>query len=382
MRCAAILLAAASACLSCPASAAEEERAAVKLGATYVTDILTVADGGIERGTAWLGRADVTASIDGRVFGIDGAELFVDVMRVNRPDFSGRFVGDAQTVSNVQADSALRPYEAWLSVPFGKLTAKAGLIDLNTEFDIQRVGRTFLNSSFGIGPDFSQSGRNGPSIFPAPATAALLRYEDDKWAARFGVFDAVAGSLRNPRRTAFRLPGQRGALLVGEVERKLPGDGEIQFGLWHYTTRFDLLDPGATGKAKSQGGYALVEGKLAARGSAALLHGWARIGIASDRTNPIGLYLGGGAAWRDAMHEIGLAIAHAQLGDPGRRATLAAEGGADRAETTIELTYARPVLPWVTVQPDLQYVINPGWVPSRDDALVVGVRFSFAVSTK
>jgi len=367
--------------MSCPAAAAEEERAPVELGATYVTDVLSVADGGIRSGTAWLGRADVTASIDGRVFGIDGAELFFDVMRVNGPDFSGRFVGDAQTVSNVQADSALRPYEAWISVPIGRLTAKVGLIDLNTEFDVQRVGRAFLNSSFGIGPDFSQTGVNGPSIFPAPATAALLRYEDADWVARLGVFDAVAGSLRNPRRTVFRLPGQRGALLVGEVERKLPGEGEVQLGLWHYTTRFDVLDPAATGKAKSQGGYALVEGKLAARGSAAL-HGWARIGVASDKTNPIGLYLGGGAAWRDEKHEIGLAVAHAQLGDPGRLATLAAEGGADRAETTIELTYARKVLPWVTVQPDLQYVINPGWVPSRDDALVVGMRFSFAFSTK
>lgn len=380
MRIAVTLMVAAASCLASPAHA-EDERAPVELGATYVTDVLSVVDGGIRRGTAWLGRGDVTVSVDGRVFGIDGAEFFVDVMGVNPPDFSGRYVGDAQTVSNVQANSAIRPYEAWLAVPLGKsFTVKAGLIDLNTEFDVQDVGRTFLNSSFGIGPDFSQTGVNGPSIFPAPATAALLRYEDDDWAARVGIFDAVAGSLSNPRRTVFRIPGQRGALLVGEVERKLPGDGEIQLGLWHYTTHFDLIDPAATGKATSQGGYALVEGTLAKRDKAALL-GWARIGVASDRTNPIGLYLGGGAAWRTDKHEIGLAVAHAQLGTPGRRATLAAEGGTDRAETTIELTYARPVTSWLTVQPDLQYVINPGWVSSRDDALVAGVRFSFSLST-
>lgn len=380
MRIAATLFVAAASCLASPARA-DEDRAPVQFGATYVTDVLSVVDGGIRHGTDWLGRADVTASVDGKVFGIPGAELFVDVMGVNQPDFSGRHVGDAQTVSNVQADSAIRPYEAWLSVPIGKrVSVKAGLIDLNTEFDVQDVGRTFLNSSFGIGPDFSQTGVNGPSIFPAPATALLLRYEDDDWAARFGIFDAVAGSLANPRRTVFRIPGERGALLVGEIERKLPGDGEVQLGLWHYTTRFDTNDPADAGKAASQGGYALVEGTLAKHGKAALL-GWARVGVASARTNLIGLYLGGGVAWRDEEHEIGLAVAHARLGEPGRRATLATEGGADRAETAIELTYSRPVTPWLTVQPDLQYVINPGWVPYRADALVVGVRLSFSLSS-
>jgi len=380
MRIAATLFVAAASCLASPARA-EEERAPVQVGATYVTDILSVVDGGISRGTAWLGRADVTASVDGRVFGIPGAELFVDVMGVNPPQFSGRHVGDAQTVSNVEADSAIRPYEAWMSVPVGpRFTLKAGLIDLNTEFDVQDVGRNFLNSSFGIGPDFSQSGVNGPSIFPAPATAVLIRYEDDHWAARLGVFDAVAGSLANPRRTVFRIPGQRGALLVGEIERKLPGDGEIQLGLWHYTPRFDVIDPADTGRATSQGGYALAEGTLARKGKGALL-GWARVGVASGRTNLIGLYAGGGLAWRDEKQEIGLAVAHARLGDPGRRSIIASDGGADRAETAIELTYVRPVTPWLTVQPDVQYVIDPGWVRSRADAVVMGVRLSFALST-
>ncbi|MEG3152125.1 carbohydrate porin [Sphingomonas sp. ZT3P38] len=373
-------LVAAGACLSSPAAA--EERAPVTLGATYVTDILTVADGGMRRGTVWLGRADVTATIDGRVFGIDGAELFFDVMGVNGPDFSGRYVGDAQTVSNVQADSPVRPYEAWLSVPVGAgLTVKGGLVDLNNEFDMQEVGDPFLNSSFGVGPDFSQSGVNGPSIFPATATAIMLRYEDKDWTGRFAVFDAVAGAVDNPRRTVIRLPGERGALLIGEVERKLPGDARIQLGLWHYTTRFDRIDLDAPGTTTSHGGYALVEGKLAERGKAAL-RGWARIGLASPEANQIGLYLGGGATWGDKEQQIGLAVAHARLGNAGRRAAIAAQGRADRAETTIELTYALPLTSWVTVQPDVQYVIHPGWMPALHNALVAGMRFSFAIETE
>ena len=362
--------------LAAPAVARAEDRKPVEFGATYVTDVLSNVDGGIRRGTVWLGRGDVTASVDGSVFGIDGAELFVDVLAVQRPDFSGRYVGDAQTVSNVQANSAIRPYEAWIGVPVTRnLFAKAGLIDLNTEFDIQSVGKIFLNSSFGIGPDFSQSGVNGPSIFPAPATAAMIRYKANGWTGRLGVFDAVAGSASDPRRTVLRLPGVRGALLVAEVERKM-GHVEVQLGAWHYTTRFDALDPGAT-RGTSQGAYALVEGEIAKHGTGSL-HGWVRIGAASDRVNPIGLYLGGGALWHDGPSQIGLAFAHARLGDPARR-NLFAPGMADSAETAIELTYARKILPGVTAQPDMQYVINPGWAPGLGNALVAGVRFSFAI---
>jgi porin len=153
--------------------------------------------------------------------------------------------------------------------------------------------------------------------------------------------------------------------------------GALQLGLWHYTTRFDSIDPDVDSKQLSRGAYALVERQVAALGTSTL-RAWARIGVASGRANPIGLYLGGGVAWRSRNGELGLAIAHARRGDPAQRATLADGGPTDRAETTTELTYARRLIPGVTIQPDLQYVINPGWLPRRGDALVAGVRFSFA----
>ena len=41
-----------------------------------------------------------------------------------------------------------------------------GRYDLNTEFYRLQSAGLFLNSSFGVGPEFSQSGRSGPSIYP------------------------------------------------------------------------------------------------------------------------------------------------------------------------------------------------------------------------
>ena len=358
--------------LSLVATPAAADDPAVKLGASYVTDVLAVVDGGRRRGAGWLGRADVTLTADGGAIGLDGVRLFADVLATQPGDFSGNKVGDFQTVSNVQADSPLRPFELYVEAPLTRrLSVKAGLVDLNTEFDVQRIGALFLNSAHGIGPDFSQSGVNGPSIFPASATAVIGRYDAGAWRARIGLFDAVAGGLSDPRRTVFRLPGAKGALIVGEVER-LFGSTEVQLGAWRYTDRFPAQ--GSAGRrVASQGAYALVEGPLGNR-----LSGWLRVGLADARANPIAAYIGGGLTHGDDRSRVGLAVAHAMLGGPARRSLIQGVR-ARRAETAIELTWERRIAKGVTIQPDIQYVIDPGWNTAVRNALVIGSRFRFAI---
>ena len=45
-------------------------------------------------------------------------------------------------------------------------------------------------------------------------------------------------------------------------------------------------------------------------------------------------------------------------------------------EVALEWTYALAVTPWLTIQPDLQYIVRPGGKPSVRNALVVGVQLS------
>lgn len=360
-----------------------ETRPAVQVGASYVGDVLANVAGGVRHDSAWLGRADLTVDVDGSAIGLPGVQMFVDLMAVHGPDFSGQTVGDAQVVSNVQADSPLRPFEVWVAAPVaGALNAKVGLIDLNSEFDVQSVGAFFLNSSHGIGPDFSQSGLNGPSIFPASAAAGMLHLDLPAWDARLGVFDAVAGGVDNPRRTVVRWPGERGALVVGEVDVVLGDAAEVQLGAWHYTSRFDRLTPPTAGlpadRGVSRGAYAMLEGRLWENASTLSLDAWVRAGVASAEVNPIGLYLGGGVTVGNDQTRAGLAFAHARLGDPAVRAATLEGQEVNRAETILELSLAHRLFPGVTLQPDLQYVINPGWAPARADALVAGVRLSLA----
>jgi porin len=369
--------AAVGALIAAPA-AAEERPGGLDVGGSYVADSFATLSGGLERGFRQMGLLELTAELDGADVGLKGAQAFANVQLVHGESLSGDLVGDAQVLSNIDAPDGLRLFEAWLSVPVaGSGYVKGGLIDLNGEFDVQSVGALFLNSSHGIGPDFSQSGLNGPSIFPTSATAVVAGWDGGGWSVRAGLFNAVAGDPDRPRRTVVRLPGASGMLLVAEADFKIAEDAEVQVGAWRYTSKFELISAQeAPARRRGNGGvYAMVEGKIT-EVAGQRLDGWVRAGTAEMKFNPIGLYIGGGLALGPESSRWGIAVGHARLGRPARRA---GGPGADRAETVIEFTYARAIGSRLIVQPDVQYVINPGWDSKLRDALVAGVRLQIAL---
>ena len=350
--------------------AAEEETPAVDLSAVYTFDVWRNARGGLRRGWRYLDNLDVTLTVDAeRALGWRGATLFAYGLYNNGASLSGDLVGDAQTVSNIETGvRAARLYEAWAEQRFAgdRASIKAGLYDLNSEFDTTGAGSLFLLSSHGIGPDLGQSGENGPSIFPNTSLAVRADYRIGKaWAVRAAAFDGVPGDPSRPARTAVKLGRGDGALLVGEVAYERDGT-KAAVGAWTYTARFDAIEGGRRGG--SEGVYLLVEYPLAASG----LAGFARLGFADADINPIGRYAGGGLVQTGLLRrddQAGLSLAIAGFGAPYRRAS-----AADAREVIIEATYRTPLNGWLTVQPDLQYVINPGGDPAVADALVLGLR--------
>ena len=67
-----------------------------------------------------------------------------------RWDFTATRVGAVQSVSASEAlPPAVRVYEAWLRRSFAgdRAAIKAGLIDINTTFDVQETAALFLNAS-------------------------------------------------------------------------------------------------------------------------------------------------------------------------------------------------------------------------------------------
>lgn len=369
-----------------PRSANEGATKAVSLSAVYTADIRGDIDGGITRGTRYLDNLDLQVAVDAdRLVGWHGARLFAYAIYNNGTHFSSDLVGAIQGVSNIETSvRALRLFEAWVEQDVGRdASLKAGLYNLNSEFDTTQSGGFFLLSSHGIGPDFSQSGRNGPSIFAVTSLAVRAEAKiGTHWLARVAVLDGVPGDPAYPAATAIKLSARDGALVVGEVNY-LSGGTKAAIGAWGYTARFDAIPLGtapSSGRGNA-GAYVFAEHRL--KGTRADdadgLAGWLRFGIADTRYNPIARYLGGGLVYAGTFKgrkndQIGLSFAAAEFGDRYRRSQALSGKPTGPREIVIEAGYLAQLAPWLRVQPDVQYVVYPGGDILVDHAVVAGVR--------
>jgi porin len=370
-------------------------RPPLDLDLSYTAEAWANASGGLTQGIRYLDLLFAGATLDGgRAFGWAGTTARVSGFHANGASLSGDLVGDAQIVSNIETGVPLvRLHEAWLQVPLAgdRVSLKLGLYDLNSEFDVNETGSLFIQSSHGIGAELALSGRNGPSMYPFTGLAARLGLKlGDRWSAKFAVLDGVPSDPDRPRRFAtLRLNAEEGALLIGELVNEGPRH-RLALGHWRYTAAFkDQRRSASAGEAVeargNAGAYALLEAPLltAASGAESPLSGWVRLGVADARFNPVDLYVGSGLtvpvtlSGRQAGHA-GIAAAFARFSGRWRQSQGAQGVMTDGHELALEATYRAPLGPHVTVQPGVQYVVNPGGRSGVPDALVIGLRARLA----
>ncbi|MBL4894192.1 MAG: carbohydrate porin, partial [Emcibacter sp.] len=267
-----------------------------------------------------------------------------------------------------------RLYEAWYQHEFSNMRVKLGLIDLNSEFDAIEPAGLFLNSSHGIGPDFSQTGENGPSIFPSTSPALVVEYTGlENWRITAGIFDAVPNDPENPKRHKLSLT--EGALLVGEINYIMPSEIRLAVGFYNYTSQFSpLLNPAET-KVGNNGLYGILEAPLTKN-----ITGWLRLGTANSHLNSLKNYIGGGLVFSGPLtarpdDQLGLAFGWARAGDSFKQIIFDSGQQPANGEFNFELTYHYKISDNISIQPDIQYVINPGSSHALKDALVIGIRF-------
>ncbi len=374
--------------------------AGVELGAIYTADYFSVVSGGVRQEGALLANLDLTASFDGdKLFKWPGASFFLYILADHGHHQNGGLgqqAGDFQGVSNIEAPNAIKIYEAWYEQKFANDAAsfRFGLYDLNSEFDVIETAGLFINSSFGIGPDYSQSGQNGPSIFPTTSVALRLAYQTAKnYYLQLAVLDGVPGDPNNDQGTHIQFNAGDGLLTSAEYGYQQGGTddvaspyGKLAVGVWHYTASFDdLLDTNASGnpvkRHNNQGAYVLGEFQVYREhaNSPQGLAVFARYGVANQNINRISHYLGAGLVYTGLFagrdkDQLGLAVAIAYNGDKYIQKQWNSGTAVDASETTVELSYRSTVLPWLTLQPDIQWIKNPGTNQTLRDATVIGLR--------
>jgi porin len=383
----------AGACLAATPVVAQEDAAAtpqpaLRAGASYTGDFRRNTTGGLAVGDAYADSIDL--GFEWTTSGLFSAATMttsMSVMHLGGEAISGDYVGDAQGINNIEADQGWYLYESWVELGFGAhaYSLRGGVLDLNAEFDTPVTTVLFTQSSFGIGPDLSQSGRRGPGIWPQ--TGLGVRVAGDltpglHW--RFGAYDGAPGT-DDDAFTSTRVSRREGALLIGEIEWSNERIHKASFGSWGYTARFEPIDAALTGAARARGNdgyYALLDLKLGSAGGTDF-DGALRAGTASGRFNVFDRYVGAALTashlWAARPGDaLGFGVAYAHTGAP-YRALMDFQGQpATAAETSIELVYRAELTDWFSVLPMVQYVRDPGMAAGVDDAWIAGLRFEIS----
>jgi porin len=362
----------------------------IELEAAYTGEYFSNVAGGIERNTAYLDNIDIVLGIDLEQFiGLRGGLLNLYVL-ANSGDSPSEYIGDAQVASNIDTDDTWKLYELWYEQLLlnDRFSIRAGLYDLNSEFDAIETASLFHNSSHGIGPDYSQSGINGPSIFATTSLALrAIVSATDNLNLMVAALDGTPGDPEDPYGTHVRLEDDDGVLLAGEVSYVSDSEDDpymkLAIGGWAYTNEYEYIDNAGSVGTGNAGAYLLAERQLSSENSiySQGLAAFGRIGIANTDYNQLGTYFGTGIVYTGLLpgrDEDKLGVAIAAANNSSRYKNLVADQGSevDNSEVNIELSYSAALLPWLVIEPDIQYIVNPGFDPSLDNAFAVSLRFS------
>ncbi|MBL0317767.1 MAG: carbohydrate porin [Alphaproteobacteria bacterium] len=350
----------------------------------YKFDVVGNVSGGIKRGIRALDNLDVIFTLDGeKILGIKGLSAKVNLLNNmgSRPD--NDLVGSSQGLNNIEVPSpTAKLYQAYLEQTLleNQVSLLAGLYDLNSEFYVTDSSALFIHSTFGIGTEMSQSGQNGPSIFPNTSVGTRVRLNPTKNIyIQTAILDGVSGAVNHPHGTHIRLDNNDGWLLAGETGYTQQG-ATIAVGGWYYTEKSDHL--ALTGdKEHNNGSYIIGEKQLYQESNDQGLVGFVRFGIANGDVNEISYAWSAGFVYTGFLPghdegQLGFGITGAQPSSEYKKAALVSEGTIANAETTFELTYSDKITPWLLLQPDIQYVINPGINKELENALVLSTRFT------
>ena len=339
-------------------------------------------DGVEPRAGRFLDNLDV--SLDGDLehqFGWQGARVHFSLL-ANGGGEPNAVAETLQGYDNIEVGAqGVRLYEAWIEQDLadGRASVLAGLYDVNSEFYTTEASDLLVAPPFGIGSELAATGPNGPAIFPSTSLAARIRIgSPDGFHVQAAAVNAQAGTIGDDGGVDTTL--DEGILYLAEAG--WTGPVRIAVGGWRYGEAQedirDLLPSGDPRLSDAQGAYVVAEGTLFEAEDAPTVRAFVRLGVSDGDTTD---FKGG---WQTGLRidsvfharpdsAVSIGLHQGLLSDKAQANALDAGIRFADAEGGIELTYADTFGP-VTIQPDLQWIYNPGGDKDRDAILIAGLR--------
>jgi porin len=376
--------------------------------AVFATDVQGNPIGGNRQGLRETNDLTVDVAVDlERLVGWTGGRFDVSLSLRSGTSLSTADIGNVFNVSQLCCGHTYRLVNVYLEQSlFGDaLNIRAGRLTAGDEFLTSPLYWTFVQSAFNQNP--------GGILFNVPFPA----YPIATWGARVrvkpvealyvmaGAYNADATLAENGKHGVDWT--MRGPLLaIGEIgyrlnqEEHAPGlPGNFKVGGFYVDGAFpDLFRDVQGGSATlsglpprrhhGNGGFYVLLDQMVYRhgehGSARGLTPFVALLFSPDQDiNPMPFFANGGLVYQGPfssrpLDRAGLGIAYGAFSRPLRRAQRDAQSPPQTHEVALELTYILQVSRWLQVQPDVQYIINPGGTGRIRDALVIG--FQIAVN--
>ena len=217
--------------------------------------------GGAKAGPRNLGALDLYIESDLSKYSAVQGEMQFHYLHVNQNDSRGG-IGDSQAASNIDMPTQVdRMVDVWYQHNFSdNLNVKVGIQDISMEYDITESSLSFLNSSFGTGPEISMSGPSGASVWPITGLGIRSLYNfTDELSLRSGIFDANPGGQETYRSFHSDIGNNEGFLHISELAHK-NDNRKIGGAVWNYSKNQEKLS--GNNSETSFGTYAIFEQKI------------------------------------------------------------------------------------------------------------------------
>ncbi len=387
--------------------------------------------GGVRQGFEVNGVTTAQVQLDTKpLFGLAGGMLSVSGFHIWGGALSASNLMNLQTVSGLEANASIRIWELWYQQNFGdRFDVKIGEQSLDNEFMMSQNAGYFLNEAMGWAALPSANLPGGGPAYPLASLGVRARSRpSDALTIMAGLFNGSPiplnspnSQLSNPNGVSF--PLNTGLLAIGELQYVFPAatpsgkpaadgplPGAYKLGAWYDSENFGsrqidnlgvpLASPESNGMpAQKQGNYSIyaMADQMIWRSSdpnrniSAFLR--PAFTTLQDR-NLISVSVNGGLILHDPLpgrdndvFGVGFGVAQVSSGAAGYDRQLQlytphTYNPVRGTETFLEATYQIQALPSWQVQPDVQYVINPGgglanpYAPAQPikNELVIGLR--------
>jgi porin len=398
----------------------------VTLGLQEQSEVWANLAGGMRRGVVYDGLTTASVTIDlEKLTGWTGAKFFANAYQIHGSGPTINLVGNRQIVSNLEATRDTKLYQLWIEQTLlnGRLSIRIGQGGINDEMMTSQTSALFINAGFGLAALSAADLPSGAPSFPLATPFARVQLKpNDQITLLAGVFNgdpAPAGigdpQLRDKGGVAFRTNAHiLGAAELwysinqGEDAAGLPGTYKI--GFWahsghfadqlHDTNGISLASPASNGIPASHSPdfavYGIADQMIwRKRGSKKQgITAFLQVAGAPAEFNFSNLFISAGMNWTGPFDGresdvLGFAVSWLGVSPDARRfgsdlVSFTGQGTPLRSnETVVEATWQIQVVPWWTLQPDFQIVVNPGAgilaggaTKQLKQAIITGIRTS------